>query len=211
MRTKIRTTRKIVSVSLASGLLAVLVLSWTRSQAADKPLTPAELEKQNALANPYPNDLGPLRIDDVVAKYPDNIRDGYKILLVKCAQCHTSARPLNSQFVEPEGKNPPAKEAAVAKLRKDHPEYFTAAVRPAIWNIDAHIWSRYVHRMMSKPGCNISMVDGKKIWEFLVYDGVHRKIGANAAAWKAHREKLLSEFKAKYPKRYQDLVSQGEL
>lgn len=211
MRIKTWSLRKMAAGLLAAGMLALLAASWTRTLAADRPLTPAELEKRNALANPYPNDLGPLKIDDVVAKYPDNIRDGYKILLVKCAQCHTSARPLNSQFVEPEGKTPPAKEAAVAKLRKDHPEYFTASARPAIWNIDAHIWSRYVHRMMSKPGCNISSVDGKKIWEFLVYDGVHRKIGANAAAWKAHREKLLSEFKAKYPKRYQELVSQGEL
>ncbi len=211
MRMKIGAAQKIVSGALAAGLMALLAASWTRGQAADKPLTPAELEKRNALANPYPNDLGPTRIDGVVAAYPDNIRDGYKALLVKCAQCHTSARPLNSQFVELEGKTPADKEAAVAKLRKDHPEYFTASARPALWNIDAHIWSRYVHRMMSKPGCSISSVDGKKIWEFLVYDGVHRKIGANAAAWKARREKLLSEFKAKYPMRYQELVSQGEL
>jgi hypothetical protein len=36
-------------------------------------------------------------------------------------------------------------------------------------------WSRYVHRMMSKPGSGIDAAVGKKIYEFLVYDSSVRK------------------------------------
>ena len=36
-------------------------------------------------------------------------------------------------------------------------------------------WSRYVKRMMHKPGSGISSSDGKKIYEFLVYDSSVRK------------------------------------
>jgi hypothetical protein len=36
-------------------------------------------------------------------------------------------------------------------------------------------WSRYIKRMMYKPGSNISSSDGKKIYEFLVYDASIRK------------------------------------
>ena len=36
-------------------------------------------------------------------------------------------------------------------------------------------WSRYVKRMMHKPGSGIGAADGKKIYEFLVYDSSIRK------------------------------------
>ncbi len=36
-------------------------------------------------------------------------------------------------------------------------------------------WSRYIKRMMYKPGSNISASDGKKIYEFLVFDSSIRK------------------------------------
>ncbi len=36
-------------------------------------------------------------------------------------------------------------------------------------------WSRYIKRMMYKPGSNISAADGKKIYEFLAYDSSVRK------------------------------------
>jgi hypothetical protein len=36
-------------------------------------------------------------------------------------------------------------------------------------------WSRYVKRMMFKPGSNISSGAGKKIYTFLVYDSAVRK------------------------------------
>ena len=36
-------------------------------------------------------------------------------------------------------------------------------------------WSRYVKRMMYKPGSNISSSDAKKLYDFLVYDSDVRK------------------------------------
>jgi hypothetical protein len=36
-------------------------------------------------------------------------------------------------------------------------------------------WSRYIHRMMNKPGSGIGASDGKQIYEFLVYDSSIRK------------------------------------
>jgi hypothetical protein len=36
-------------------------------------------------------------------------------------------------------------------------------------------WSRYVKRMMHKPGSGIGATEGKKIYEFLVYDSSVRK------------------------------------
>ena len=36
-------------------------------------------------------------------------------------------------------------------------------------------WSRYVKRMMHKPGSGIDSADGKKIYEFLTYDSSVRK------------------------------------
>jgi hypothetical protein len=38
-------------------------------------------------------------------------------------------------------------------------------------------WSRYIKRMMYKPGSGISSGEGKKIYEFLVYDSSVRKKG----------------------------------
>lgn len=36
-------------------------------------------------------------------------------------------------------------------------------------------WSRYIKRMMHKPGSGISSAEGKKIYDFLVYDSSIRK------------------------------------
>jgi hypothetical protein len=36
-------------------------------------------------------------------------------------------------------------------------------------------WSRYIKRMMHKPGSGISAAEGKQIYEFLVYDASIRK------------------------------------
>ena len=38
-------------------------------------------------------------------------------------------------------------------------------------------WSRYVKRMMHKPGSGINAAEGKEIYEFLVYDSSVRKKG----------------------------------
>lgn len=163
----------------------------------------AELEKEKALKNPYPNDLGPEKIDGEIADYPADKKEGYKLLLAKCAQCHSSARPLNSRFVEPSGKD-----EAVAALKKSNPEFFKTS---EVWQVEGSVWNRYVKRMMNKPGCKIEAAEAKKIWQFLVYDSDHRKLGAGAKKWEAHRKKLVADFKAKFPERYKELEKDKDL
>src|SRR4051812_44378262 len=107
-------------------------------------------EKEKALANPYPNDFGPETLpDDVIKAYPANVQAGYKKLLSKtggCAQCHSSARPLNSRFVELEGADEKKQDAAIAALKKSNPELFKDNT---VWQIETKVWSRYVKRMMN--------------------------------------------------------------
>ncbi len=206
---------KYIAVLAGLGLAA---LAWTPAMAKSA----AELEKEKALANPYPNDFGPDHLPaDYVASLPPNMKKGYELLLTRCSQCHTSARPLNSRFVEPNvgfAMAPAArdqKEAAeVAKLKASHPEYFK---EKGVWQIEAGVWARYVKRMLNKPGCGVAQgghmtpPEAKQIYEFLVFDGSQRKLGANAAKWKAHREELINELKAKKPSRYKELAEDNDL
>jgi hypothetical protein len=64
-------------------------------------------------------------------------------------------------------------------------------------------WSRYIKRMMHKPGSGISGRDGRQIYEFLVYDSsVRKKAMLNAkldrlpAREKAEQEKKIAEVDA---------------
>ena len=67
-------------------------------------------------------------------------------------------------------------------------------------------WSRYIKRMMHKPGSNISPSQAKKIYEFLAYDSSVRKKAlfdekyakADAAA-KADADARLKDILAAYP------------
>jgi hypothetical protein len=67
-------------------------------------------------------------------------------------------------------------------------------------------WSRYIKRMMNKPGSGISSGDGKKIYDFLVYDSSVRKKAmvdtklAKAPAEKAGAEAKIKEVQSKYDK-----------
>ncbi len=178
--------------------------------AAAVPAGAAMSEKEKALASPYPNDLGPDTLPESVLKtYPKEAQDGYHFMLKRCAACHTASRPLNSRFVEPDGGISDAKQqAALDAMKKAQPELFKD---PAVWEVDTKIWNRYVKRMMNKPGANIPRNEAKAIWEFLEYDGVARKTGKNAASWKAHRDELVKQFKAKFPKRYADLKAANDL
>jgi hypothetical protein len=159
-------------------------------------------EKTKALANPYANDLGQETLN--VSSYPKDIQKGYTLLMIKCAQCHTAARPLHSQFVEPLGDNPGAQEAAILALKKEKPELFNDQ---RLWHIEAGIWKRYVKRMMSKPGCEIQSAEGKKIYEFLVYDSNQRKL-KDPKAWTEARRRLLEDFRKKAPGRYKELYEE---
>jgi len=67
-------------------------------------------------------------------------------------------------------------------------------------------WSRYIHRMMNKPGSGIGGGDGKKIYDFLVYDSSVRKktmldekMGQLSPAEKAAAEAKIKEVKDRYP------------
>jgi hypothetical protein len=66
-------------------------------------------------------------------------------------------------------------------------------------------WSRYVHRMMSKPGSGIDGSNGKKIYEFLVYDSsvrkkamVDAKLAKDSPGDKAAEEAKIKEVHDKY-------------
>ncbi len=68
-------------------------------------------------------------------------------------------------------------------------------------------WSRYIKRMMHKPGSGISAGDGKKIYEFLVYDAsmrkksiVEEKLAKATPEEKATAESKIKEVHDKYDK-----------
>ncbi len=197
-----------------NGKLTLFVVAALLCAGFSAPVRAAEMsEKEKALANPYPNDYGPETLpDDVVKAYPANVQAGYKKLLSKtggCAQCHSSARPLNSRFVEPEGGMDDAKQDAwIAKAKKDQPDLFKDAT---VWQIETKVWSRYVKRMMNKPGCNLQKADAKSIYEFLSYDSAKRKTGANAAKWAEHRKSLVEKLKTEKPARYKELQEAKDL
>lgn len=147
----------------------------------------------------YPNDFGSTTIN--VSHYPPKMKLYYQVFSKKCQACHTIARPINSQFLE-------LTQGEIEKAKKTQPELFKAGNN--IVEPEEKIWSRYVHRMMSKPGCPVGD-DGKKIWEFLVFDSKQRKMGKGFESWAANRKKLLADFVKLYPKQYQTLVKNGSL
>lgn len=68
-------------------------------------------------------------------------------------------------------------------------------------------WSRYIKRMMHKPGSGISAGEGKKIYEFLVYDSslrkkamVDEKLAKATPEEKAAAETKFKELHDKYDK-----------
>ena len=190
-----------VSLANASAAEAPKKEAKSAAQATKKDdKSAAEAEKAKALQNPYANDLGSATLD--VSKYPANHQEGYKLLTARCSKCHAASRPLNSQFAEPSGKDMAERQKKVGELKKSNPELFK---NKGVLQLEADIWQRYVKRMMAKPGCEISKDEGKKIWDFLVYDSTTRKLGAGFASWVTHRKALLDEFKAKHPARYKEL------
>jgi hypothetical protein len=191
----------------ALTVLSVLFLAGAAA-AEDAPAASSfEAEKAKAMAQPYANDLGPDKIPaELLATYPAEHQAAYKnVLLVKCAKCHTPSRPLNSQFLEPSGKKE-EKQAKLNAWKAQHPDMFKDK---NVWQPETDIWQRYVKRMMSKPGCGITNDEGKAVWNFLVHDSNVRKTGKNKESWRAHRTKLLNDFKAKYPERYKELYEKG--
>lgn len=212
---------------LMAAILSLGAAVYAQDAAPKK--SAAQLEKEKALSNPYPNDFGPDHLDEAVLKdYPADKVAGYKLLLVRCAQCHTPSRPLNSRFVEPDAgdsvtpANRDEKEAgALGKLKEANKdgigEHATGEKSDGIWQIEPSIWNRYVKRMLSKPGCGVdaggkmTKEEAAKIYKFLVYDGQRRKLGEHAEAWKKHREELIGKLKEQKPARYDELKKDNDL
>ena len=77
--------------TVAVALLATIALAGAarvvRAQQKDEPVDPRILAY----------DKGPAKID--VSKYPKDMQDKYKVFAKKCSNCHTLARPINSDYV----------------------------------------------------------------------------------------------------------------
>ena len=189
--------RKSVWVFILLGIGIAIALGTPRAHGETPAKSAAELEKEKALKNPYPNDFGPGEVKDLSA-YNAEQKSGYKLMMNKCAQCHTPSRPLNSQFID-------MKEAELAAAKAKQPEMFKDKT---IWQIETGIWQRYIKRMMAKPGCNISTEEGKKIWKFIVAYSINEKTGKNMEKWKTSRSQLMKDFKEKHPERYKELFQQ---
>lgn len=174
------------------------------SQSSASGLSAAEIERQKALAQPYPNDLGPETVD--ISGYPKDVQEGYKIFQAECTVCHSAARPLNSQFLEAKGDTGEERKRALSSLKSSHPDLFAKENR-LIWQPEADIWQRFVKRMRSKPGCDITEEEVKQIWRFMSYDSLARKTGPNKERWIKHRKQLVADFKKKHPARYKELFS----
>lgn len=180
---------RIPRVLLAFALLAGPVIPLN---AGDEP------ESLTKTSDLYPNDMGPDSID--VSSYPPELKKTYSTFKFKCAACHTIARPINSQFLELSAEEQ-------SKWKKEDPGLFKDK---KLVQVEDRIWNRYVKRMMAKPGCPVKGEDGKKIWEFLVHDSKVRKTGPNAKAWRAHRKKLLDDFKKENHEGYERLFGDEE-
>jgi hypothetical protein len=180
-------------------ILVVALLGVAALEAVSAVAAPKYKPTVKADVGLYPNDFGPSEID--VSHYPPKMKLYYQVFSKKCQACHTIARPINSQFLE-------LTDQEISAMKKTQPEIFKAG--PDIVKPEEKIWSRYVHRMMSKPGCPVGD-DGKKIWEFLVFDSKQRKMGQGFKSWAANRTKLLADFVKLYPKQYQSLVKNGFL
>ncbi len=75
-------------VTLALGTVAVAGLAGPlRAQEKEEPVDPRILAY----------DKGPAKVD--VSKYPKDMQERYKVFARKCGNCHTLARPINSDFV----------------------------------------------------------------------------------------------------------------
>jgi hypothetical protein len=186
----------IIGIVLLAMWMTSLPGTLLAEQAAQPVQGDAASEKEKA-KNPYANDFGPDSID--VSGYPEEHKAGYKIFVEKCVRCHTIARPINSQFIE-------VKTPDVESVKSQFPHVFE---KPLIWQIEDNMWERYVKRMMRKPGCEMTIDEAKKVWQFLVYDSKERKL-KGSAEWEKNRQKLLDDFKAKYPERYKELYEPGK-
>lgn len=80
-------SKRIVTMVVLGALAGPVLAAVVRGQEKEPPLDPRIAAY----------DKGPAKID--VSKYPKEMQDKYKVFSVKCAKCHTLARPINSDYV----------------------------------------------------------------------------------------------------------------
>ena len=78
-----------------AAVVAVGYASLSAAAAATADSKAAMSEKEKAQKEPFPNDFGPDTID--VSAYPADMQKKYETFH-KCGQCHSIARPINSQI-----------------------------------------------------------------------------------------------------------------
>lgn len=156
-------------------------------------------EKTSRTPEPrYANDMGPAEID--VSDYPPRMQTLYRSNFQKnCSVCHTPARALNSEFLEIDG-------SALEELRRSHPAWLAD---PWVLKAGKDIWKKYVKQMKMRPPCCgacpvMTLSESRDIWEFLVYDSIHRKTGVLGASWQKERRALLKKFSEQYPEKFKE-------
>jgi len=80
-------TRPTILTGVLTLAAALAIAVAVRAQTQEPPLDPRILAY----------DKGPAKID--VSKYPKDMQSNYKVFAVKCAKCHTLARPINCELV----------------------------------------------------------------------------------------------------------------
>jgi hypothetical protein len=50
----------------------------------------------------------------------------------------------------------------------------------------------------------MTLSESRDIWEFLVYDSIHRKTGVLGASWQKERRALLKKFSEQYPDKFKE-------
>ncbi|MBI5622320.1 MAG: hypothetical protein HY924_00930 [Elusimicrobia bacterium] len=200
------------TLTMRVSLLAVLVLAaalgCSRPAPAADGSAPAPVSAREAAQKAYPADLGAREVYGAPGLLPEAQREGYVLVKTACGGCHPASRPLHHRYAEPEGRDVPDKEAFIASLKKERPEFFK---EPLIWQVEADVWKRCVARMAGKPSSGIAEGDLRPILSFLVWDSGRRKLGKGAAAWRASRRALLERFKAEQPRRYAELLADDSL
>ncbi len=77
------------------AVVGITGLGFAKKVRAGDTAKSAMSEKEKAQKEPFPNDAGPDSID--IAKYPADVQKKYESFK-SCGQCHTLARPINSQL-----------------------------------------------------------------------------------------------------------------
>lgn len=73
-------------------------LAGCKNKTENATLTSPSMFSEHALSARFYYDLGPATVE--VSEYPEKIKQGYRLFLAICTECHTSARPLNAPYIK---------------------------------------------------------------------------------------------------------------